>query len=98
MIRQIQISEARRRLNALQKEMGPDETLSITSRGKQVFALMPCDLYESLIETIEIMGDPKLMKALKKGMQDIQSGRVTDWEKVKMERRLRPTLTDWMAV
>jgi len=98
MIRQIQISEARRRLNALHKEMGPDETLSITSRGKQVFALMPWDLYESLIETIEIMGDPKLMKALKKGMQDIQSGRVTDWEKVKMERRLRPTLTDWMAV
>ena len=82
MIRQIQISEARRRLNALHKEMGPDETLSITSRGKQVFALMPWDLYESFIETIEIMGDPKLMKALKNGMQDIQSGRVTSWEKV----------------
>jgi prevent-host-death family protein len=85
MIRQIQISEARRRLNELYKEMGPDETVSITSRGKQVFALMPWDLYESLNETIAIMGDPEMMKALKKGVQDIKSGRVTNWEKVKKE-------------
>jgi prevent-host-death family protein len=85
MIRQIQISEARRRLNELYKEMGPDETISITSRGKQVFALMPWDLYESLNETIEIMSDPEMMKALKKGQQDIKSGKVTDWEKAKRE-------------
>ena len=85
MIRQIQISEARRRLNELYKEMGPDETVSITSRGKQVFALMPWELYESLNETIAIMGDPDLMEALKRGIQDMNSGRITDWEKVKQE-------------
>jgi antitoxin YefM len=84
-IRQIQISEARRRLNELYKEMGPDETVSITSRGKQVFALMPWELYESLNETIAIMGDPDLMEALKRGIQDMNSGRITDWEKVKQE-------------
>lgn len=88
MIRQIQISEARRRLNELHKEMGHDETISITSRGKQVFALMPWDLYESLNETIEILGDPEMMLALKKGLQDIQSGRVTDWENVKTELQI----------
>jgi antitoxin YefM len=88
MIRQIQISEARRRLNELQKELGPDETLSITSRGKQVFALMPWDLYESLVETIEIMGDPEMMMALKRGVRDIKSGRVTDWEKIKTELKI----------
>jgi prevent-host-death family protein len=84
-IRQIQISEARRRLNELYKEIGPDETISITSRGKQVFALMPWELYESLNETIAIMGDPDLMEALKRGIQDMNSGRITDWEKVKQE-------------
>ena len=88
MVRQIQISEARRRLNELYKEMGPEETLSITARGKQVFALMPWDLYESLNETIEIMGDPEMMKALKRGVQDIKFGRVTDWEKVKAELQI----------
>ena len=85
MIRQIQISEARRKLNELYKEMGPDETVSITSRGKQVFALMPWELYESLNETIAILGDPDMMKAFKRGVQDIKSGKVNDWEKVKQE-------------
>ena len=85
MIRQIQISEARRRLNELYKELGPDETVSITSRGKQVFALMPWELYESLNETIAIMGDPDLMEALKRGIQDMNAGRITDWKKVKQE-------------
>ena len=84
-IRQLQISEARRRLNELHKEMGPDETVSITSHGKQVFALMPWELYEALNETMEIMGDPEMMAALKRGVQDIQSGRLTDWEKAKTE-------------
>ena len=85
MIRQIQISEARRRLNELHKELAPDETLSITSRGKQVFALMPWELYESLNETMAVFSDPDLMKSLKKGLKDIKSGRVTDWETAKQE-------------
>jgi len=88
LIRQMQISEARRRLTELYKEMGPDETVSITSRGKQILALMPWDLYESLNETIEIMGDPEMMMALKRGVQDIKDGRVTDWENVKTELQI----------
>jgi len=87
-IRQMQISEARRRLTKLYKEMRPDETVSITSRGKQILALMPWDLYESLNETIEIMGDPEMMMALKRGVQDIKDGRVTDWENVKTELQI----------
>jgi antitoxin YefM len=88
MIRQMQISEARRKLNELHKEMGPEETISITSRGKRVFALMPWDLYEALNETIEIMGDPEMIAALKRGVQDIESGRVSDWENVKTELQI----------
>jgi prevent-host-death family protein len=88
MVRQIPISEARKRLNELHRELGPNGTLSITSRGKQVLALMPWDLYESLVETVEILGDPVLMKSLKKGARDIKSGRVTNWEKVKAELQI----------
>ncbi|MCX5856174.1 MAG: type II toxin-antitoxin system prevent-host-death family antitoxin [Deltaproteobacteria bacterium] len=85
MIRQMQISEARKRLNELHKEIGPDETVSITSRGKQVFALMPWELYESMTETIEILGDPALMASFERGLNDIREGRLTDWETVKKE-------------
>ena len=65
--------------------MGPDETISITSRGKHVFALMSWDFYESLNETMAILNDPVLMKSLKKAVNDIKTGRVTDWDIAKKE-------------
>jgi predicted transcriptional regulator len=49
---------------------------------------MPWELYEALNETIEIMGDPEMMMALKRGVQDIESGRVTNWEEVKAELQI----------
>lgn len=85
MIRQMQISEARKRLNELHKEIGPDETVSITSRGKQVFALMPWELYESMTETMAILGDPTLMASFERGLRDMHEGRLTDWESAKKE-------------
>lgn len=85
MIRQIPISEARKRLNELHKEIGPDETVSITSRGKQVFALMSWELYESMTETMAILGDPALMASFEKGLRDMREGRFTDWETLKKE-------------
>lgn len=85
MIRQMQITEARARLNELKNEMAPDETISITSRGREVFALMPWELYESMVETIEILSDPDLMQALQRGIADVKAGRVSDWEALKGE-------------
>ena len=79
------ISEARKRLNELHKEIGPDETISITSRGKQVFALMSWELYESMTETMAILGDPTLMASFERGLCDMREGRLTDWETVKKE-------------
>jgi hypothetical protein len=34
------------------------------------------------------MGDPEMMLALKRGIQDIKSGKVTDWEDVKTELQI----------
>ncbi len=85
MIKQMQITEARRKLNELYKELDPRDTISITSRGKQVYALMSWEMYEAIDETLSILGDPELMESFKKGIKDIQAGRVTDWEEVKKE-------------
>ena len=85
MIKQMQITEARRKLNELYKELDPQDTISITSRGKQVYALMSWETYEAINETLSILGDPELMESFKKGIKDIQAGRVTDWEEVKKE-------------
>jgi hypothetical protein len=41
------------------------------------------DRYESLVETLEIMGDENLMAALRKGIREIDEGKTIPWETVK---------------
>jgi PHD/YefM family antitoxin component YafN of YafNO toxin-antitoxin module len=38
-------------------------------------AVMSWDLYEGLLETIEILADKDLMENFKRGLDDIQSGK-----------------------
>jgi len=38
---------------------------------------------ESLIETLEIMSDPELMESIKRGLEDIKKGEVTDFDELK---------------
>ena len=39
----------------------------------------------SLKETLEILRDPELMKAIREGEEDFKKGRFHDWEEVKKE-------------
>jgi antitoxin YefM len=89
MYRQIPISEARQILNtmpeALAKEPG---TIAVTKRGKPVLAVLPWDLYESLVETMEVLGDPELMSAVRHGIKEIRTQKTIPWESVKKELKL----------
>ncbi len=80
------ITEARNKLTSLPEELIQGrETLAITKQGKPVLAPMPRDLYESLIEIMEIMSDPEMMQAFRDGVQDIREGRTRKLEDVKAE-------------
>ena len=63
------MAEARKQLpklaDALEKhpEIG---AVKITRHGKPVLAVLSWDLYESVVETMEIMSDPELMAAFRK--------------------------------
>ena len=57
----------------------------VTKRGRPVLALLPWELYEGLVETLEILGDEDLMKALRRGIKEARAGRVVAWEKVKRD-------------
>jgi len=59
--------------------------VTVTQHGKPVMAILPWELYESIMETLEIMGDAELMAAFHQGVQDIAEGRVRPWEEVKKE-------------
>ena len=80
------ISKARSSLPALSrrlaKEAKPD-AVTITQKGKPVLALMSWELYESIIETLEILDDKELMTALRQGIKEAKAGKGISWEAAK---------------
>ena len=54
--------------------------LAVTRRGHPVLALMPWELYDSLIETLEILGDSELVSELRQGILEIDAGKGVAWE------------------
>ncbi len=55
----------------------------VTRRGKPVVVMMSIEDYESLMETLEILADPKAMADLRRGEEDIRKGRTHAWKDVK---------------
>ena len=55
----------------------------ITKRGRPIAVLLGADDYESLMETLDILADPKAMAGLHKGEADIRKGRTRSWLDVK---------------
>ena len=80
------ITEARAKLMALADELRrhPEPgALTVTRRGKPVLAILPWELYESLVETLEVLGDESLMADLRRSIDDLRKGSVHDWADVK---------------
>ncbi len=59
--------------------------VAVTKRGRPVLALLPWELYEGLVETLEVLGDEDLMKALRRSIKEARAGQVVPWEKVKRD-------------
>lgn len=55
----------------------------ITRHGKPEAVLLSEDDYESLLETLDIISDSKLMKDIKKAEGDLRKGKGISWEKAK---------------
>jgi antitoxin YefM len=89
MMREISIAKARDQLTTLPEKLNERPgTLAVTRRGKPVLALMPWELYESIIETLAIMGDQELMGCLRLAIQEVAEGKTIPWEQVKKELNL----------
>jgi len=72
----IPITEARNRFMKLPDQAAKNQVLAVTRRNKEVMAVMSWELYEGLLETLEILSDPELMNNLKRGIEDVKAGRV----------------------
>ena len=53
-----------------------DQVLAVTRTNKKVMAVMSWELYEGLLETVEVLSDRKLMDQLRKGVEDVKAGRI----------------------
>jgi hypothetical protein len=49
---------------------------------------MPWELYEAIVETLEIMGDEELMDALRQSIKEAEEGKAIPWEQAKRELSL----------
>ena len=83
----LSISEARTQLTRLAGRLNArQEAVEVTSRGKPVLAILPWDLYESMVETMEIMADKDLMEQVRRGIKEYKAGNGIPLEEAK--RRL----------
>ena len=82
---QLTISEARRGLLDLPKRLAraPEHAVTITRRGRPVLAVMPWDLYESIVETLDVLSDADAVSALREGLEDLRRGRLVRNEEAK---------------
>ena len=83
--------EARQRLTHLPEELehtAEGGAMTITRRGKPVLAVLSWDFYESLVETLEIAADEKLLASLRKAIKEVDSGKALPWSRVKKRLKL----------
>ncbi len=86
MFREIPITKARHELTSLPDRLAAEPgAIAVTRRGKPVLAIMPWELYESVLETMEVMADPELMAALRQSIREAEAGKTIPWETVKAE-------------
>ena len=86
MEKSMNITEVRNKLTSLSDDLARDkDTLAITKRGRPVMALMPWELYEALVETMDILADPEQMKTFRSGVRDMLKERTVSLEQAKEE-------------
>jgi PHD/YefM family antitoxin component YafN of YafNO toxin-antitoxin module len=74
-MQKLSITEARNKFMKLPDQAAKHEILAVTRRNKEVMAVRSWELYEGLLETLEVLSDAKLMNDLKKGIEDVKAGR-----------------------
>lgn len=83
MVKQMSISETRKRITSLEEDLSFNDTISVTNHGKEVFALLRWDTYESIAETLDIISDETLYAELKIGVKQFEENKLIDFEDFK---------------
>jgi antitoxin YefM len=69
-------------LNLIRKLEYSDDAFAITKKGVPEAVLISIKKFNGLLETINILSDPSLMKSLRKSLQEAQEKKWIDYDKV----------------
>jgi antitoxin YefM len=81
----LSVTEARAKLLSLARGLAekPGEGVEVTLRGKPVLAILPFELYETLMETMEVLSDAAQAELLRKSLKELRQGKAIPWEKAR---------------
>ncbi len=57
----------------------------ITKRGKPLALMMSIEDYESIVETLAVLSDPRLAKRIKQAEAEVRAGKVKSLDKIDKE-------------
>lgn len=63
------------------------ERVEVTRNGRRAAVILSADDYDSLIETLDILGDRELMEGLREAEADVAAGRVYSAAEVEADLR-----------
>jgi prevent-host-death family protein len=89
----IPLAEARAQLSKLVDDaMRTHERVEVTKNGRRAAVLLSADDYDSLMETLDILGDAEAMAAIRESESDIVAGRLHSLDEVEAELRSKGIL------
>lgn len=65
------------------------ERVEVTRNGRRAAVILSADDYDSLIETLDILGDRELMEGLREAEADVAAGRVYSAAEVEVDLRAK---------
>jgi len=84
-VAELEISQARARFGTLDKLVRGNQVVYVKRHKRPVFAVVGIEFLETLMETIEVLNDPKARAMLAASLEDIKAGRVLTQEEVKKQ-------------
>lgn len=86
----ITITEGRKKLFKIVDEVQkPNTYYEFTVEGKPRVVMMSREEFDSIMETMEILSDPKIVKDLEEAEKDYKKGNYISWEEAKKQLNIR---------
>jgi prevent-host-death family protein len=83
MSKTISLKEARNRFSAIVERVDRlSERYVVTKNGVPKAVVMSADEFESWMETLELLANPKAIKALEQGLKEAKAGKFHSFEEV----------------